>query len=146
VGEVLHIEQRDNRVFAVAEVDFDRIDPADLPDDAETAAWYWSPTLTFPRGTDRMRITGAAITEMALTTTPASLGLDPVRSTAQRPHRLSSLAMLCRAAATIDSRRWRSGVPLRVNRLDQQPIDTDRAGEKMIFGISRQVGRVLAVR
>jgi hypothetical protein len=103
-----------------------------------------------------MHIVDATITELSLTANPASVGLDPVRCTSQRPHRLDRLDMRRRTATTIAERRYRYGVPLRILRLDDRgrPIEVDPVVRDssdgrpvgMAMSYSAHRGRVLAVR
>lgn len=145
IGEVVHLEARHDRVFAVAQIDVDLLaESDDLPVDADTARWFWSPSIKPPAGGDRTHIVGATLTELSLTTTPLTVAFDPVRATRQRPHRLADNHMLRRAADTISERSRGRVVSLRINRLDDRgrPL----AETPMRLEHSRHAGRVLSVR
>lgn len=164
IGDVVHLEHRHRQLFAVAEIDFDRIDVAMLPGDGGRVDWYWSSGTNHSPLCDPYHIVDSVIRELSLTTGPAVVALRPVRSTRERPDAASSNRMLRRAAATISERRLRCDMPLTVLRLDdlERPITTrhptnhrserpvyrpapQRGPDGMLRYISGHVGRVISV-
>ena len=140
IGEVHGLGYLHDQVFALAEVDADRVDGYTDGD------WYWSANIRRGPGSRSLSVAQGTVNELSLTRIPATVGLRPVRWNPYRPSERSTDVIWRWAAVTMEHRH--RGAPLRIQHFDRrgQPIRADGRTSDMTFHHSAPTGRVLSVR